>query len=89
MLGEACMQFDTDSPIRIDSGVRAWMLKLGYVHESELEEATSTTPRSRRRWKSPAYVTFGNERWYPLAEIKHHLEARAAEPMEDGREARK
>ena len=69
--------------INIDQGVRAWMLSIGYVHESEIEHATSTLPRSRARWKSPAGVMFGNEKWYPLSEIKRHLEARESGPDEE------
>lgn len=50
---------------------------IGYMHESEVEIVTSTTPRSRARWKSPRGVMFGNEKWFPIAEVKKHLDARA------------
>ena len=59
------------------------MHRIGYVHESEIEVATSTTNRSRARWKSPRGVMFGNEKWYPLDEVKRHLDARAAFTDED------
>jgi hypothetical protein len=51
--------------------------RVGYVHESEMEIATSTTNRGRARWKSPRGVMFGNEKWYPLDELKRLLDARA------------
>ena len=54
------------------------MASIGYICETELEEITATTPRSRARWKSPRGVMFGNMKWYPIDEIKRHLDARAA-----------
>lgn len=74
---------DHDSQINIDPGVREWMRSLGYVHETEIQHATSTTPRSRLRWKSPRGVMFGNEKWYSLDEVKRHLDARASFVEED------
>ncbi|MEA3276571.1 MAG: hypothetical protein U9Q81_15025 [Pseudomonadota bacterium] len=66
-----------EKPDRPDPFTREWMLKLGYVHESEIEEATNTTSRSRARWKTPRGVMFGNMKWFPLREIKRTLDARA------------
>ena len=63
------------------------MHRIGYVHETEIEIATSTTSRSRARWKSPRGVMFGNEKWYPLDEIRRHLDARATFTDEDDRPA--
>jgi len=68
-------------------GVLEVMHRIGYVHESEVELATSTTNRSRARWKSPRGVMFGNEKWYPLEEIRHHLDARSAFSEEEKRPA--
>ena len=68
-------------------GVLELMHRIGYVHENEIEIATSTTTRSRARWKSPRGVMFGNEKWYPLDEVKRHLDARAAFTDEDDRPA--
>lgn len=52
---------------------------------SSLKTAASTTSRSRTRWKSPRGVMFGNEKWYPLDEVKRHLDARASYTDEDDR----
>ena len=71
--------------IGMPPGVLEWMHSLGYVHETEIETATSTTSRSRTRWKSPRGVMFGNEKWYPLDEVKRHLDARASFTDEDDR----
>jgi hypothetical protein len=59
------------------------MHSIGYVHESELQKASSTTPRTRARWKSPRGVMFGNERWFPVAEVKRYLDAKIAESDTD------
>jgi hypothetical protein len=74
---------DKEFPINIDPRVRDWMRSIGYVHETEIQHATSTTPRSRTRWKSPRHVQFGNEYWYPLDEVKRHLDACAAYTNEE------
>lgn len=66
-------------------GVLELMHRIGYIHETEIEIATSTTPRSRARWKSPRGVMFGNEKWYPLDEVKRHLDARATFTDDDDR----
>jgi hypothetical protein len=58
--------------------IREWMLKLGYVHDSEVEKATSTVFRTRARWKPLRPVYFGKEPYYQLADIKRHLDERAA-----------
>jgi hypothetical protein len=50
-----------------------FMHDLGYVHESVIEEASSTTPRSRARWNDLQGVMFGNERWYFIDDIKSLL----------------
>ena len=76
---------DKEFQITIDPTVRAWMRSLGYVHETEIQHATSTTPRSRARWKSPRGVMFGNEKSFPLDEVKRHLDARAAFTDDDDR----
>ena len=62
----------------VSQRIRDWMLQLGYVHDSEVEEATSTAPRTRARWRPLRPVYFGKEAWYPLSEIKRHLDERAA-----------
>lgn len=36
---------DKEFTINLDPGVREWMRSLGYVHETEVQRATSTTPR--------------------------------------------
>ena len=58
--------------------IRSWMEDLGYVHDNEVQEATSTVIRTRKRWKPLKPVYFGNEPWYQLADIKRHLDERAA-----------
>ncbi len=65
-------------PVSIPEHIRSWMLQLGYVHDMEVEEATSTVIRTRKRWKPLKPVYFGNEPWYQLADIKRHLDERAA-----------
>jgi hypothetical protein len=62
----------------IPQHIRDWMLQLGYVHDSEVQEATSTAPRTRARWKPLRPVYFGKEAWYQLSDIKRHLNERAA-----------
>jgi hypothetical protein len=62
----------------IPQHIRDWMLQLGYVHDSEVEGATSTAPRTRARWKPLRPVYFGKEAWYQLSDIKRHLDERAA-----------
>lgn len=62
--------------------IRESMLRIGYVHESEIEVMTSTTPRTRARWSDLKGVMFGNEKWYPLSEVKRHLDAKANELSE-------
>lgn len=59
------------------------MHKIGYLHESELEIISSTTPRSRMRWKSPKGVMLGTEKYYTLQSVKQHLDALAAEVDHD------
>lgn len=78
------MKDDTDHPINIDEGVREWMRSLGYVHDSEVQHASSTTPRTRARWRSLRGVQFGNERWYPLDEVRRHLDALADDGSDTG-----
>ena len=70
-------------PINIDEGVREWMRSIGYIHESEIEHATLTTPRSRARWTQPRGIMFGNERWYPISGIKRDLDAKAETSADD------
>ena len=65
-------------PVLIPEHIRAWMLQLGYVHDDEVEDATGTVIRTRKRWKPLKPVYFGNEPWYQLADIKRHLDERAA-----------
>ena len=74
-----------ERPYGVAEHVRLFMLELGYIHETDLQEATSTSPRTRARWRPPRGLLFGNEKWYALDEVKRHLEARAAEgdPEED------
>jgi len=67
-----------NQPQGIPEYIRQWMLKLGYVHDSEVEKATSTVTRTRARWKPLRPVYFGNEPWYQLTDIKRHLDERAA-----------
>lgn len=69
---------------RMPSAILELFHRIGYLHETEIERASSTTPRSRTRWKSPRGVMFGNEKWYPIDEVKRHLDARAAD-VEDER----
>ncbi len=57
----------------IPSHIKAWMLELGFVHDSDVEKATSTAPRTRARWKPLRPVYFGKEAWYQLSDIKRHL----------------
>ena len=68
----------TNQPQGIPQHIRDWMLQLGYVHDSEVEEATSTAPRTRARWTPLRPVYFGKEAWYQLSDIKRHLNERAA-----------
>lgn len=82
-LAQAPETAGAEHPITIDPGVREWMRAIGFVHESEIEHATSTSPRSRARWRSPRGVMFGCEKWYPLREIQRHLEARADDVVDD------
>lgn len=70
-------------PQAIPQHIRDWMLQLGYVHDSEVEEATSTAPRTRARWKPLRPVYFGNEAWYQLSDIKRHLDDRASIHVEN------
>jgi hypothetical protein len=65
-------------PAGMPAEVLELMHRIGYMHETEIQTASSTTPRTRARWKSPRRVMFGNEPWYPLDEVKRHLDARAA-----------
>ena len=62
----------------IPEEIREWMLELGYVHDSEVEKATSTVSRTRARWRPLRPVYFGKEPYYQLADIKRHLDERAA-----------
>ena len=73
----------SDIEYGMPSAILELMHRIGYLHETEIETATSTTPRSRARWKSPRGVMFGNEKWYPLDEVRRHLDARAANVDDD------
>ena len=70
-------------PVPVPKYIRDWMREIGYVHDMEVEEATSTVSRTRARWKPLKPVYFGNEPWYQLADIKRHLDERAAINVQD------
>lgn len=55
-------------------------LAMGYLHETQVQIASSTTPRSRssKHWSGPRPVRFGNEEWYPISAIKDYLDAEAS-----------
>lgn len=74
---------EKNSSQAIPQRIKDWMLQLGYVHDSEVEEATSTAPRTRARWRPLRPVYFGKEAWYRLDEIKRHLDGRAASNESD------
>ncbi len=50
-----------------------FMRDLGYVHESVVGEASSTTIRSRARWNELQGIMFGNEKWYSIDDVKSLL----------------
>ena len=50
-----------------------FMRELGFVHESVIEEASSTSPRSRARRDGLKGVKFGNEEWFSIADVKEVL----------------
>lgn len=68
----------SNTPEPIPQHIREWMLSLGYVHANEVADATSTVDRTRARWKTLKPIFFGNQPWYQLADIKRHLDERAA-----------
>ena len=51
-----------------------FMRDMGYIHESVVEEASSTTPRSRSRWDDLVGIMFGNEKWYSIEDIQALLQ---------------
>jgi hypothetical protein len=59
------------------------MHAIGFIHESEVEIITGTTKRTRARWQSPKGTAFGTEKYYRLADIKRHLEARLEDAGDD------
>jgi hypothetical protein len=65
---------ETPSPITAE--VRTWMRSLGFVHESELEDATCTTSRFRKGWPLRP-ILFGLENWYALKDIQQYLKAQS------------
>jgi hypothetical protein len=71
---------ETLSPINAE--VRTWMRSIGFVHESEVEDATCTTPRFRKAWPLRP-IQFGLENWYALEDIQQHLNVRSAESRKD------
>ena len=62
--------------------VRNWMRSIGFVHESEIEEASCTTSRFRKAWPLRP-IQFGLENWYALEEIKQYLTVRSSESSID------
>ena len=66
---------ETLSPIRAE--VRAWMRSLGFVHESDIEDATCTTNRFRKGWPL-CPVRFGLENWYALEDVQQFLNSQSA-----------
>jgi hypothetical protein len=73
----------TDIPTEATTeAIRAWMRDIGFVHASEIEEATSTVSRTRARWKSLRPVYFGKEAYYRLTDIKRHLDSRADQSVD-------
>lgn len=68
--------------IGITEKQRDIMLSIGYIHESDLESISSTSPLSRKRWKSPkdpVGVMLGCEKWFPVVGIKKLLDAKFTE----------
>jgi hypothetical protein len=62
------------SPIKAE--VRTWMRSLGFVHESEVEDATCTTSSFRKGWPLRP-IQFGLENWYALKDIQQYLKAQS------------
>ena len=60
---------------------REIMLSIGYVHESDVEIITTTSPVSRKRWKSPVGVMFGCEKYYSVVDIKRSLDAKLTDKL--------
>ena len=73
-------EYDDYNPLITDEH-RAIMRELGYIHESDVERISCTSPLSRKRWKSPVGVMFGIERWYSLVDLKRHLDHKVAEKL--------
>jgi len=67
------------SPIRPE--VRAWMRSIGFVHESEVEDATCTTNRIRKSLPLRP-IRFGLETWYALEDIQQFLIAESARALQ-------
>jgi hypothetical protein len=65
-----------------------FMRDLGYVHESVVEEATSTTTRSRARWDDLQGVMFDNEKWYAIEDIQALLQRKLLDKRGHERHAR-
>ena len=61
----------------IDTEVLHWMRRLGFVHESEIEDATCTTHRFRKNWPLRP-IRFGLENWYALDDIQQYLKSETA-----------
>jgi len=75
----------TLSPIAAE--VRAWMQSLGFVHESEIEDATCTTSRFRKNWPL-RHIQFGLENWYALDDIQQFLKSEIAKAHPNDDEVR-
>lgn len=65
----------------IPERLKELMAAQGFIHESDVEELSSTTESSRRRWKLP-YVKFGNQRYYTIDGLKSHLDSKVSAPDE-------
>ena len=61
----------------IDAEVRDWMRRLGFVHESEIEDASCTTHRFRKNCPLRP-IRFGLENWYSLDDIQQYLKSETA-----------
>ena len=66
----------------VDAEVRTWMRSLGFVHESEVEDATCTTHRFRKNWPLRP-IRFGLENWYSLDDIQQYLKSETAKAHRD------
>jgi hypothetical protein len=69
----------------VDAEVRSWMRSLGFVHESEVEDATCTTHRFRKNWPLRP-IRFGLENWYALEDIRQHLKSETAKAHQNVKE---